>query len=247
MRQALQRYRDRLEPGDVLRMLRLLAESESGIRRSVNPRLIVETLLLRWTMLDRIVDLAQVLGAARPPQAAAGRGRRQPATRRGGRRTAGAAGGSRAAPGRRLRRGARHRSATGRPSPGCRPGSRPRSRRSGRPGPTSSPRCARRSRFLGEALAATTPAALELPWLTVALAEPNPLVRRAVAGAGSGGGGGAAAEPRPAGPAPRHRGRRRRPASPPRPPQAVPRRASRPIGCGVSGPRIRPSTRRPMR
>jgi DNA polymerase III subunit tau, C-terminal domain len=32
-----------------------------------------------------------------------------------------------------------------------------------------------RSRFLGEALSHTTPAALELPWLTVALAEPNPL------------------------------------------------------------------------
>ncbi len=32
-----------------------------------------------------------------------------------------------------------------------------------------------RSRFLGEALAATTPASLELPWLTVELAESNPL------------------------------------------------------------------------
>ena len=42
-------------------MLRLLADSETAIRRSANPRLIVETLLLRWTMLDRIVDLAQVL------------------------------------------------------------------------------------------------------------------------------------------------------------------------------------------
>lgn len=31
------------------------------------------------------------------------------------------------------------------------------------------------SRFLGEALAATTPASLELPWLTVELAEANPL------------------------------------------------------------------------
>ena len=61
MRGALERYRDRLEPGDLLRMLRLLAESETAIRRSANPRLIVETLLLRWTMLDRIVDLAQVL------------------------------------------------------------------------------------------------------------------------------------------------------------------------------------------
>ena len=64
LRQALDVQRDRLEPGDVLRMLRLLADSEPAIRRSVNPRLIVETLLLRWTMLDRIVDLAQVLGAA---------------------------------------------------------------------------------------------------------------------------------------------------------------------------------------
>jgi hypothetical protein len=32
-----------------------------------------------------------------------------------------------------------------------------------------------RSRFLGEALSHTAAAALELPWLTVALAEPNPL------------------------------------------------------------------------
>jgi hypothetical protein len=32
-----------------------------------------------------------------------------------------------------------------------------------------------RSRFLGEALSHTAPLALELPWLTVALAEPNPL------------------------------------------------------------------------
>jgi hypothetical protein len=32
-----------------------------------------------------------------------------------------------------------------------------------------------RSRFLGEALAATLPTALELPWLTVVLGEPNSL------------------------------------------------------------------------
>jgi hypothetical protein len=32
-----------------------------------------------------------------------------------------------------------------------------------------------RSRFLGEALSHTTPAGLELPWITVALGEPNPL------------------------------------------------------------------------
>src|SRR3954451_8506529 len=47
MRLALEEHRGRLEPGDVLRMLRLLADSEGAIRRSANPRLIVETLLLR--------------------------------------------------------------------------------------------------------------------------------------------------------------------------------------------------------
>jgi hypothetical protein len=37
-------------------MLRLLTESEAAIRRSSNPRLVVETLLLRWAMMDRTVD-----------------------------------------------------------------------------------------------------------------------------------------------------------------------------------------------
>ncbi|HEV8176095.1 MAG TPA: DNA polymerase III subunit gamma/tau, partial [Gemmatimonadales bacterium] len=73
LRSTLESYRDRLEAGDVLRMLRLLAENEMGIRRSVNPRLVVETLLLRWAMLDRIVDLQEVLeggkrGSKSPPE-----------------------------------------------------------------------------------------------------------------------------------------------------------------------------------
>ena len=61
MRATLGEFRDQIEAGDVLRMLRLLTESEMPIRRSVNPRLVVETLLLRWAMMDRIVDLTQVL------------------------------------------------------------------------------------------------------------------------------------------------------------------------------------------
>nr|MBA3260545.1 DNA polymerase III subunit gamma/tau [Gemmatimonadales bacterium] len=61
VRQSLASYRDRLLPGDVLRMLKLLTECETVIRRSTNPRLVVETLLLRWTMLDRMVDLEEVL------------------------------------------------------------------------------------------------------------------------------------------------------------------------------------------
>lgn len=60
-RQALATARERLSPEDVLRMLRLLSDSEVAIRRSGNPRLMVETLLLRWAMMDRIVDLEAVL------------------------------------------------------------------------------------------------------------------------------------------------------------------------------------------
>lgn len=67
LRQTVARYREALPPGDLLRMLRLLAESEAAIRRSATPRLVVETLLLRWTMMDRIVDLEAVLGAGSPP------------------------------------------------------------------------------------------------------------------------------------------------------------------------------------
>ena len=69
MRQQLESYRASLAPGDVLRMLKVMADQEQGIRRSANPRLQVETLLLRWTLMDQVVDLERVLagldGAAR--------------------------------------------------------------------------------------------------------------------------------------------------------------------------------------
>lgn len=82
LRLSLDRYRERLSMGDLLRMLKLLGESEAMIRRSASPRLAVETLLLRWTVQDRTVDLEEVLaggtttpegrpgpseGASRPP------------------------------------------------------------------------------------------------------------------------------------------------------------------------------------
>jgi len=80
LRAALEEYRDQLTEGDVLRMLRLLAESENGVRRSGNARLAVETLLLRWTMMDRTVDLAAVLSGAPPasPEAPPSPSRRKP-------------------------------------------------------------------------------------------------------------------------------------------------------------------------
>jgi DNA polymerase-3 subunit gamma/tau len=73
LRAALEEYKDQLTEGDVLRMLRLLAESENAVRRSGNARLSVETLLLRWTMMDRTVDLASVLSGAPPASPAAPR------------------------------------------------------------------------------------------------------------------------------------------------------------------------------
>ena len=61
LRQRLEGYRTVLSPGDILRMLKVMADQEQGIRRSANPRLQVETLLLRWTLMDQVVDLEQVL------------------------------------------------------------------------------------------------------------------------------------------------------------------------------------------
>jgi DNA polymerase-3 subunit gamma/tau len=164
MHLALGRYRDQLEAGDVLRMLRLLADSETAIRRSANPRLIVETLLLRWTMLDRIVDLARVLEGGAGPRGQGGAPASPPA----------------AAP---RMSGAVAPVPSPRPSPS--PAAPPPASSTDRvPAALDAIRVAwpdlvaevrARSRFLGEALAATTPAGLDAPWLTVELAEANPL------------------------------------------------------------------------
>jgi DNA polymerase-3 subunit gamma/tau len=69
MRQQLESYRSALASGDVMRMLKVLADQEQGFRRSGNPRLMVETLLLRWTMMDQVVDLERVLASlgGKPP------------------------------------------------------------------------------------------------------------------------------------------------------------------------------------
>jgi DNA polymerase-3 subunit gamma/tau len=63
-RDAVTESTERLVPGDVLRMLSLLADAETAIRRSANGRLVVETLLLRWVLMDRTVDLEAVLAGA---------------------------------------------------------------------------------------------------------------------------------------------------------------------------------------
>jgi DNA polymerase III subunit gamma/tau len=183
VRGTLERYRQRLEPGDVLRMLQLLNDNEVNIRRNLNSRLTVETLLLRWAMLDRIVDLEEVLKAGKRGSGAAGlENKDSPSPRRSGQQA--------------LQDSEPTSSATTAP-----PASRPAPPPPGLPAspPPSAPAspptaklapsieairagwpaivvAARvQSRFLGELLASVDPAELALPWLSVVLKEPNQL------------------------------------------------------------------------
>ena len=150
LRAKLESYRTLLEPGDVLRMLRLLAENEQGIRRSVNPRLVVETLLLRWAMLDRVVDLEEVIKAGQRASGAAGQG-----SGAGGQRVSKAEG--QAAPPPR--------------GPAAPPSSVSLDAVSAAwPAIVAAVRA--ESIFLGEALAATDPIAFDPPWLSVLMREP---------------------------------------------------------------------------
>jgi DNA polymerase-3 subunit gamma/tau len=61
LRQAIEQSRGKLRASDLVRMLGLLAEAETAIRRSASARLIVETLLLRWTLMDRVVELEELI------------------------------------------------------------------------------------------------------------------------------------------------------------------------------------------
>jgi DNA polymerase-3 subunit gamma/tau len=161
MRLALADLRDRFQPGDVLRMLRLLGESETALRRSGNPRLVVESLLLRWCMLDRMVDLAEVLsreptpGARGTPAAAASAPRPAPTVS-----SPAVTAPSAAAPA---------------PGPSSSGGMTASLDAIGASWLDIVAEVRGRSRFLGEALGHGAPTALEPPWLTVTLAVPNPL------------------------------------------------------------------------
>ncbi|MGE3527214.1 MAG: hypothetical protein AB7I33_14945, partial [Gemmatimonadales bacterium] len=159
LRQQIEAHAGRLQAGDVLRMLKLLADYEAGIRRSANPRLMVETLLLRWAMMDRTVDLAEVLGGnpAAPPSG--------PAAGRGG--TAGAAGAAE----------------TAETAERARPTEAPESRPipfalSALEASWSEIADALRamSPFLGEAVASARPVAVTPPDVTLRLGEDNPVV-----------------------------------------------------------------------
>jgi DNA polymerase-3 subunit gamma/tau len=165
VRAALEGYRTELQPGDVLRMLRLLAEDETNIRRSVNPRLAVETMLLRWAMMDRVVDLEEVIREGKPGSGEAGE---ESARKRGGGEA-------------RKPVGTIPPSAPASPPPGVPASPPPTAKlapsieaiRAGWPAIIVAARV--QSRFLGELLTAVEPSELVLPWLKVTLREPNQL------------------------------------------------------------------------
>ena len=58
---ALEGHRDHFAPGDILRMLTMLAGIEPQFRRSAQQQLLVEMLLVRFALLDRSVTLEDVL------------------------------------------------------------------------------------------------------------------------------------------------------------------------------------------
>jgi DNA polymerase III subunit gamma/tau len=60
---VVREYAPQLPPADVVRLLTILAESEERLSRSANQRILVEVLLLRWAMLDRTVELSEVIEA----------------------------------------------------------------------------------------------------------------------------------------------------------------------------------------
>ncbi|HTI05033.1 MAG TPA: DNA polymerase III subunit gamma/tau [Gemmatimonadales bacterium] len=60
---VVRQYAAQIRPGDVVRLLTILSESEERLSRSAQTRLLVEVLLLRWVMLDRTVELSEVIDA----------------------------------------------------------------------------------------------------------------------------------------------------------------------------------------
>jgi DNA polymerase-3 subunit gamma/tau len=77
LRAAFSERSRRFAPGDLVRMLSAAAEMETSgsLRRSPNPRVLVEMLLLRLSYMDRTVDLEELLramGGAPAPRGGAG-------------------------------------------------------------------------------------------------------------------------------------------------------------------------------
>ena len=188
VRAALERYRSRLQTGDVVRMLRLLSESEVLIRRSANARLVVETLLLRWAMMDRTVDLQEVLagrsgGPAGPPAGPSAGGRATPGSRAPAPAPTPPSGGLADTPATRVLRDSGPLAAAPRPSGAVPTPAAPTPTGSGdlsAAWPEILAEVRSGSRILGEALAAAKPGTPDGGSLPLVLVESNPIFAEAI-------------------------------------------------------------------
>ncbi|MBI1809950.1 MAG: DNA polymerase III subunit gamma/tau [Gemmatimonadetes bacterium] len=82
LRRELEARKDKFTSGDLLRMLTLIVEIEPHFRRSGQPQMLLETLLVRFALLDRTLDLEEMLrglGGAAPALPAGGGGTRRAA------------------------------------------------------------------------------------------------------------------------------------------------------------------------
>jgi DNA polymerase-3 subunit gamma/tau len=185
IRDALEKARGKLAAGDVVRMLSLLADAEGSIRRSASARLVVETLLLRWTVMDRIVDLEAVLnqGPGGGRQEAGGRGQES------GGRGQEAGGRGQESGGRRQEAGGPAGVVSGTPTSNRQPVASARLSAAPSNGPTAATlesitaqwpelvaAVRERSVLTGEALAATTPAGFEAGELRLTAAPDRALI-----------------------------------------------------------------------
>ena len=73
-RQALLSRKDRISSADLLRMLNIIGEGELRFKRSGQQQLLIETLLVRFALMDRTVNLEDVLRAFSGGAGSAGSG-----------------------------------------------------------------------------------------------------------------------------------------------------------------------------
>ena len=80
-REALAQRAGQLDSGDLLRMLSAITELEPRFRRSGQQQMLVETLLVRFALMDRTVSLEEVLRGLGPDDGGAEQGRTRPPAR----------------------------------------------------------------------------------------------------------------------------------------------------------------------
>lgn len=84
LKHELEARKDKCSRGDLLRMLTLIVEIEPHFRRSGQPQMLLETLLVRFALLDRTLDLEDMLrglgGGAPSPSSGGGGARRAAAS-----------------------------------------------------------------------------------------------------------------------------------------------------------------------